>query len=141
MMQDHRQKNLEYEKKIVELQRRNEELKEEKQRLIEDPIYLERVARERMGLVREGEKGLPHRRSRGATLVVSSRFLKNTAGWSSPVARKAHNLEVAGSNPCPRNALTRPYGLAQHETVRSSLCARQGALAVQDRYRPDRRNC
>ena len=56
MMQDHRQKNLEYEKKIVELQRRNEELKEEKQRLIEDPIYLERVARERMGLVREGEK-------------------------------------------------------------------------------------
>lgn len=56
MMQDHRQKNLEYEKKIVELQRRNEELEEEKQRLIEDPIYLERVARERMGLVREGEK-------------------------------------------------------------------------------------
>jgi len=56
MMQDHRQKNLEYEKKIVELQRRNEELKEEKQRLIEDPVYLERVARERMGLVRDGEK-------------------------------------------------------------------------------------
>ncbi|MBI5024762.1 MAG: septum formation initiator family protein [Candidatus Omnitrophica bacterium] len=55
-MQDHRQKNLEYEKKIAELQRRNEELKEEKQRLIEDPVYLERVARERMGLVREGEK-------------------------------------------------------------------------------------
>lgn len=56
MMQDHRQKNLEYEKKIAELQRRNEELKVEKQRLIEDPVYLERVARERMGLVREGEK-------------------------------------------------------------------------------------
>ena len=56
MMQDHRQKNLEYEKKIVELQRRNEDLKEEKQRLIEDPVYLERVARERMGLVRDGEK-------------------------------------------------------------------------------------
>ena len=56
MMQDQRQKNLEYEKKIAELQRRNEELKVEKQRLIEDPVYLERVARERMGLVREGEK-------------------------------------------------------------------------------------
>lgn len=56
MMQDHRQKNLEYEKKIAELQRRNEELKEEKRRLVEDPVYLERVARERMGLVREGEK-------------------------------------------------------------------------------------
>ena len=23
------------------------------------------------------------------------------AGWSSPVAREAHNLEVAGSNPAP----------------------------------------
>ena len=56
MMQDHRQKNLEYEKKIAELQRRNNELEEEKQRLIEDPVYLERVARERMGLVRDGEK-------------------------------------------------------------------------------------
>lgn len=56
MMQDHAQKNREYEKKIAELQKRNNELEEEKQRLIEDPVYLERVARERMGLVREGEK-------------------------------------------------------------------------------------
>ena len=56
IMQDHRQKNLEYERRIAELQRRNVELKEEKQRSIEDPVYLERVARERMGLVRDGEK-------------------------------------------------------------------------------------
>ena len=26
---------------------------------------------------------------------------KHDAGWSSPVAREAHNLEVAGSNPVP----------------------------------------
>ena len=25
----------------------------------------------------------------------------NAAGWSSPVAREAHNLEVVGSNPAP----------------------------------------
>ena len=25
----------------------------------------------------------------------------NVAGWSSPVARQAHNLKVAGSNPAP----------------------------------------
>ena len=25
----------------------------------------------------------------------------NNAGWSSPVAREAHNLEVVGSNPAP----------------------------------------
>ena len=56
MMQDHRQKNLEYEKKISVLQKRNRELEEEQRRLIEDPVYLERVARERMGLLREGER-------------------------------------------------------------------------------------
>jgi Domain of unknown function (DUF5060)/Domain of unknown function (DUF5605)/Protein of unknown function (DUF4038) len=28
-------------------------------------------------------------------------FSKNDAGWSSPVAREAHNLEVVGSNPAP----------------------------------------
>ena len=32
----------------------------------------------------------------------------NVAGWSSPVAREAHNLEVAGSNPVP--AISRPPG-------------------------------
>ena len=29
------------------------------------------------------------------------------AGWSSPVARKAHNLEVAGSNPAPATNIMR----------------------------------
>jgi hypothetical protein len=39
---------------------------------------------------------------------------KNNAGWSSPVARQAHNLKVAGSNPAPatkwKNSLS-PSGL------------------------------
>ena len=34
--------------------------------------------------------------------------VKNVAGWSSPVAREAHNLEVTGSNPVP--ATLRPPG-------------------------------
>ena len=29
------------------------------------------------------------------------RFDRITAGWSSPVARQAHNLKVVGSNPAP----------------------------------------
>ena len=29
------------------------------------------------------------------------RFLDIVAGWSSPVARQAHNLKVVGSNPTP----------------------------------------
>ena len=34
-------------------------------------------------------------------LPVSVRIRASNAGWSSPVAREAHNLEVAGSNPVP----------------------------------------
>ncbi len=42
------------------------------------------------------------------------------AGWSSPVAREAHNLEVAGSNPVP--AISRPPG---HPWPRRAVsCAR-----------------
>ncbi len=32
------------------------------------------------------------------------------AGWSSPVAREAHNLEVAGSNPVPATNPPTPVG-------------------------------
>jgi len=54
-MQEQREKNLEYERRIAELKGRNRELEKEKRLLLEDPVYLERVAREEMGLVREGE--------------------------------------------------------------------------------------
>jgi hypothetical protein len=41
----------------------------------------------------------------GRTLCFEGRFLSGTdkfdAGWSSPVARQAHNLKVTGSNPVP----------------------------------------
>ena len=35
------------------------------------------------------------------TPVSICRGLKSVAGWSSPVARQAHNLKVVGSNPTP----------------------------------------
>ena len=34
-------------------------------------------------------------------LLASHSFIKHDAGWSSPVARQAHNLKVVGSNPTP----------------------------------------
>ena len=55
IMQDHRQKNIENERKIAHLKEKNNKLEEERRLLEEDPVYLERVAREKMGLVREGE--------------------------------------------------------------------------------------
>src|SRR3979409_1836736 len=37
--------------------------------------------------------------------TASQRF---NAGWSSPVARQAHNLKVIGSNPIPATKLMKP---------------------------------
>lgn len=53
--QDKKQKNLEYEAKIRALRKEQKQLVQEKHLLEHDPVYLERVAREKMGLVKEGE--------------------------------------------------------------------------------------
>ena len=43
-------------------------------------------------------------------MYLSSMITQNTvAGWSSPVARQAHNLKVVGSNPTPATKLTRKF--------------------------------
>lgn len=55
LVQDQRQKNKEYARRIEELEAKNSELRREKQLLENDPVYLEKVGREKMGLVREGE--------------------------------------------------------------------------------------
>ena len=54
-LQELKQKNRELEARIKATEQESIRLKEEKQRLEEDIVYLEEVARERMGLVREGE--------------------------------------------------------------------------------------
>ncbi|MCB9756954.1 MAG: septum formation initiator family protein [Candidatus Omnitrophica bacterium] len=54
-LQDLRQKNVEYSDKIEALKLRKIKMLEEKRRLEEDPIYLEKVGREKMGLIRNGE--------------------------------------------------------------------------------------
>ncbi len=50
---------------------------------------------------------------------------KSDAGWSSQVAREAHNLEVAGSNPVPANpgSSVKSLLLANPGKVRGFLCA------------------
>ena len=54
-MQDLKQKNLDYKRQIEQLQAQKTQLTEEKRLLESDPVYLEKVARERMGLIKEGE--------------------------------------------------------------------------------------
>ena len=43
--------------------------------------------------------------------IAQGRNLLGAAGWSSPVARQAHNLKVVGSNPTP--ATKQIKGLAE----------------------------
>jgi len=54
-MQDLRYKNAQYKKQIEDLKNEQVRLLEEGRRLKDDPEYLEKVARERMGLIRKGE--------------------------------------------------------------------------------------
>ncbi len=54
-LQDVKQKDLDYQTRIKELEEDNARLVKEKRLLEEDPEYLEKVAREKMGLIREGE--------------------------------------------------------------------------------------
>jgi cell division protein FtsB len=54
-MQDLKDKNDEYARRIEVLQKRNARLEQEQHLLETDPVYLEKVARQRMGLIRDGE--------------------------------------------------------------------------------------
>lgn len=54
-MQDLKAKNAAYLEEIQQLEAKKEMLIEEKRKLLDDPVYLEKVAREKMGVVREGE--------------------------------------------------------------------------------------
>ena len=51
------------------------------------------------------------------------------AGWSSPVARQAHNLKAAGSNPAPAtNFSQQPPGLPGFHPILSLSCRRSAAV-------------
>ena len=54
-MQDLKQKNAEYKRQIEQLLTQQAKLAEEKRLLEEDPAYLEKVGREKMGLIRANE--------------------------------------------------------------------------------------
>ena len=54
-MQDLKKINQEYKQQVADLQNENAQLREERRLLNEDPDYLEKVAREKMGLIKEGE--------------------------------------------------------------------------------------
>jgi cell division protein FtsB len=54
-LQDLKLRNVQYEDEIIRLKRERVQLERERKLLISDPQYLEKVAREKMGLIKEGE--------------------------------------------------------------------------------------
>ena len=54
-LQELRFENTELDKKIKRLEQENIALKHEKEKIDKDPVYLESVAREKIGVVRKGE--------------------------------------------------------------------------------------
>ncbi len=54
-MQDMNEKNHAFAKRISDLERENTRLDEERRRLTDDPVYFEKVAREKMGIIKDGE--------------------------------------------------------------------------------------
>ncbi len=54
-IKDLSRQNRELEKKITEIKELNTRLTEERQALINDPVYLEKVARDKLGIVKKGE--------------------------------------------------------------------------------------
>lgn len=54
-MQDLNEKNRVFAKRIADLEKDNVRLDEERRRLVEDPVYFEKVAREKMGLIKNDE--------------------------------------------------------------------------------------
>lgn len=59
-----------------------------------------------LGLHKKASKRLLRNASKRLLGLASKRLLRGDAGWSSPVARQAHNLKVTGSNPVPA---TKPH--------------------------------
>ena len=54
-----------------------------------------------------------------------------TAGWSSPVARQAHNLKAAGSNPAPATKSYRPNHNHPPSEMTAGDCVRRNAKGAQ----------
>ena len=71
-----------------------------------------------------------------ATSIQRSPIHGTDAGWSSPVARQAHNLKAAGSNPAPA---TKPHHNRHQPKPRGQKPRGEAACSTSGRDHPPRR--
>ena len=70
-------------------------------------------------------------------LTTESRQPKTDAGWSSPVARQAHNLKVVGSNPTPATRFIEQDERTSPPLAGFSVRAEPfAAMTKENRFRP-----
>ncbi len=81
------ERNHAYEKRIGDLERDNIRLEEERHRLNDDPAYFEKVAREKMGIIKDGEV---------VYKIIGSRQKKNgiVSEESSFIVKAPDNIEA-----------------------------------------------
>ena len=89
-MQDMNEKNQTYAKRISDLEHDNVRLEEERRRLTDDPIYFEKVAREKMGIIKDGEVVYkimgPGQKKNGLVSEESSFIIKSDTTVEKPKA-------------------------------------------------------
>ena len=91
-MQDLRNRNLTFEKRITDLETENIKIAEERDRLKNDPEYFEKVARERMGIIKDGEvvyKVLPPGVKKTVPVVEEKKVVKPAAVKTTKKAKSA----------------------------------------------------
>ncbi|MBF0387862.1 MAG: septum formation initiator family protein [Candidatus Omnitrophica bacterium] len=104
-MQDMNKKNQVYEKRIKDLEQDNARLGEERRRLTDDPAYFEKVAREKMGIIRDGEIVYkivgPGQRKNGVVSEEASFILKPDGDADADDKTKAAVKPAAGAKVKP----------------------------------------
>ena len=81
-MQELHEKNSAYQKRVTDLEQDNVRLEEERRRLVTDPVYFEKVAREKMGIIRDDEviyKVLPPGQKRSTASADADGLIKTTS--------------------------------------------------------------
>jgi hypothetical protein len=102
-MQDLHEKNRVYEKRISDLEKDNTRLEDERRRLTDDPAYFEKVAREKMGIIRDGEVIYkvvsPGQKKGGPVSEESSFIIKQVPDESAEKPKAAGNVTLKAATP------------------------------------------
>ena len=127
-MQDLRNRNLTFEKRIKELEDENGRYAAERDRLQNDPEYFEKIARERLGLIKDGEviyKVLPPGVKKSEPVEEAKPQAKKTV--VKPAAKTTAKMAV---KPAPKTAAKTSSKTTTSKTAASKTSATVNATST-----------